>query len=122
MDSIISNLEEKIRKLKTAPSQQLINEIESLLRDIRNSSEIPDYMKPRIAYAINELNEAYNQNSNSEIPHIVLSVISKLQDPTTPSVDAGQTAANAQQMMNSDINDPVAAHKILRKYGFNLWK
>ncbi len=52
MESIIDSLEEKVRKFKSTPSQQLMHDIESLLRDLKSRAEIPDHFKARLSSVI----------------------------------------------------------------------
>ena len=122
MDSIINELETKVRMFKSNPSQQLVHEIESLLRDLKSRAEIPDHFKVRIAAVINQLGNAYNTNTYSQIPQLTLSVITKIKGNVKPKATAGEIAVQGQQEMRRNSNDPLSAYKIMRKFGKNLWR
>lgn len=122
MDSIINELETKVRMFKTNPSQQLVHEIEGLLRDLKSRAEIPDHFKVRIATVINQLGNAYDTNTYSEIPHLTLNIISKIEREVKHKATAGETAVQGQQEMRRNSNDPLSAYKIMRKFGKNLWR
>ena len=122
MDSIINELETKVRMFKSNPSQQLVHEIESLLRDLKSRAEIPDHFKVRIAAVINQLGNAYNTNTYSQIPQLTLSVITKIKGNVKPKATAGEIAVQGQQEMRKSNHDPLSACKIMRKFGIYLWQ
>ena len=78
MEYSIDDLKKKVKLLKTDSSEQLVKEIESLLRDIRRSDNIPYYQQGDLADALVQLNNLYPRNICSNIPYLVRDIIDKM--------------------------------------------
>lgn len=122
MEYIIAELENKVRQLKSDKSGRLLQEIESLLRDIKNQEGVPPHLKVKLASVINQIGEDYDRNTASNIPYLVLAVIDKIKTPSNAKATAGQTAVEGQNIMRRDTNDSLSASKIMSKLNFRLWR
>lgn len=120
MDYTIDDLKQKVKQLKSEPSQQLLREIEGLLRDIRSSESIPYYLHGSLVDALVQLRDACPTGGNGNIPFLVSDIIDKLIGRDTKAT-AGSTAAEGQNIVRRDSNDPLSASKILSKLNFRLW-
>lgn len=121
MRSKIEYLANLVRVLDKTSSNSHIQNIESALRDIRNSAGIPFYLLPFLAQVIKNLNDKREYIANSECPNIIINIINKVTG-TNGNATAGKIAANGQIQMNKDIHSVNAAYKMFGSFGFTLWR
>ena len=120
MEYSIDDLKKKVKLLKTDSSEQLVKEIEGLLRDIRRSDNIPYYQQGALAEVLVQLKNSCPKNGCGNIPYLVSDIIDKLIGRSTKTT-TGNTAAQGQDIVRQDANDPLSASKILSKLNFRLW-
>lgn len=121
MRSKIEYLANLVRALDKTSSNSHIQNIESVLRDIRNSAGIPFYLVPFLYYVLKNLNNKLEDTANSECRNIVKNIEKKVTG-TNGNATAGKIATNGQIQMNKDIHSVNAAYKMFGSFGFTLWR
>ncbi len=122
MSYIIEQLKCKVAELSYDSTKSQKQEIEMLLRDVKNKYKIPDCQLADLLLIIEVINQKQDMVAGTNILEIVRLILTHIDQSYPTSVNLGKLMNAGDVKMNKDIKDVNSSYKLYRNFGwFNLW-
>lgn len=122
MSYIIEELKRKVAELSYDSTKSQKQEIEMLLRDVKNKYKIPDCQLADLLLIIGVINQKQDMVADTNILEIVRLIMTHIDQSYPTSVNLGKLMNAGDVKMKKDIKDVNSSYKLYRNFGwFNLW-
>ena len=122
MSYIIEQLKHKVAELSYDSTKSQKQEIEMLLRDVKNKYKIPDCQLADLLLIIEVINQKQDMVAGTNILEIVRLILTHIDQSYPTSVNLGKLMNAGDVKMKKDIKDINSSYKLYRNFGwFNLW-
>lgn len=122
MSYIIEQLKRKVAELSYDSTKSQKQEIEMLLRDVKNKYKIPDCQLADLLLIIEVINQKQDMVAGTNILEIVRLILTHIDQSYPTSVNLGKLMNAGDVKMKQDIKDINSSYKLYRNFGwFNLW-
>lgn len=122
MSYIIEQLKRKVAELSYDSTKSQKQEIEMLLRDVKNKYKIPDCQLADLLLIIEVINQKQDMVAGTNILEIVRLILTHIDQSYPTSVNPGKLMNAGDVKMKKDIKDVNSSYKLYRNFGwFNLW-
>lgn len=122
MSYIIEQLKHKVAELSYDSTKSQKQEIEMLLRDVKNKYKIPDCQLADLLLIIEVINQKQDMVAGTNILEIVRVILTHIDQSYPTSVNLGKLMNAGDVKMKKDIKDVNSSYKLYRNFGwFNLW-
>ena len=122
MSYIIEQLKRKVAELSYDSTKSQKQEIEMLLRDVKNKYKIPDCQLADLLLIIEVINQKQDMVAGTNILEIVRLILTHIDQSYPTSVNQGKLMNAGDVKMKKDIKDINSSYKLYRNFGwFNLW-
>ena len=119
MNNLIDQLNDKITMLDNGNANaNIVQEIISLLRDIKLRGEVPSICFGKLTSVLARLSEYCKVTNNQLLAFVIIKVIEKV---SQPKANAGKTQAKAETNMRQEAQFKQATYKIMYNFGFNVY-
>ena len=122
MSYIIEQLKRKVAELSYDSTKSQKQEIEMLLRDVKNKYKIPDCQLADLLLIIEVINQKQDMVAGTNILEFVRLILTHIDQSYPTSVNLGKLMNAGDVKMKQDIKDVNSSYKLYRNFGwFNLW-